>query len=331
MKRIAKYFKQESGQALVIVAVSLVVLLGVTAFAVDLGGAFNAKAKLQAAADAAALAGAQDIPDYNSNPAYMDYTTAKNTAISYANKNGVASSNVTPTAPYAGDWKQIEVVCKQNYNYLFARIFGVDSKEIVVRAVAERRLIWGGETLPFLNIDDSYTTGDPIVLWEKTDTGDFEQLLNRNNHPEYEFTYDTGTKQGNAINCMLDGLDDGAVDIRNGLNNSIDPEVTNLCALWQQREFVYVLSLANIPTDPLNYVNAKTIKEGGNITGASISLGDIVLLKCRITSYVLDKSANNRGIVLEYLGESINLGEAIANETYIPGFVNHGIKIQLVE
>lgn len=80
MKNIFGKFKDESGQALVIVALSLVVLLGATALSVDLGMAYNAKAKLQAAADAAALAGAQDLPDA---------AAAILTAEEYAGLNGV--------------------------------------------------------------------------------------------------------------------------------------------------------------------------------------------------------------------------------------------------
>ena len=55
MKKLLNKFREERGQAMVIVALSLVVLLGATALSVDVGMQFNAKSKLQAAADAAAL------------------------------------------------------------------------------------------------------------------------------------------------------------------------------------------------------------------------------------------------------------------------------------
>lgn len=324
MKNLFCKMKDESGQALVIVAVSVIVLFGVTAFSVDMGMAYNAKAELQAAADAAALAGAQDLPDA---------TKAINAAKQYAGLNKVEVDNVVPVTPYELNSNQIQVTCTRSFNYLFARVLGFNSTIIRVSAVAEKHLVWGGETLPFLNIDDEVSeTGDLITLWEKTGTGDFELLQNKKNNPGYEFTYSGDKKNNTAINCMLKGLDDGAIDIKNGINASIDPEVAQLCDLWSPPnvEFVYVLSLATIPEDPVNYINATSVKENGNVVSASIDLDDIVLLKCRIVSYNLG-SAVDRGIILEYLGESINLGAAILDGSYIPGFANSDYRIRLVE
>jgi hypothetical protein len=329
MNKFFGKIKDESGQALVIVALSVVVLFGATAMSVDLGMAYNAKAELQAAADAAALAGAQDLPNA---------TVAKQAAENYAGFNEVKVENVVAVTPYAGNTRQIEVTCTQEFEYFFAKILGFDSKVIVARAVAERRLVWGGETLPFMNIDDPYDNpADPtIVLWEKTQTGDYEQLLNRNNHPEYEFTYDGDKKNSSAINCMLNGLGDLAIDIRNGLNASIDSEVEELCTLWQANEsgFIYILSLKTIPTDPLNYINANTIKEGGKVTGASIPLDEIVLLKCSITDFILSPvSANDRGIYLtvDQTFEEKTLQELFDTGEELPGFVNYDVRYRLVE
>ena len=53
----------EGGQAIVLVVVSLVVLLGMAALVIDIGYAYYAHRSLQASADAAALAGAQELPD----------------------------------------------------------------------------------------------------------------------------------------------------------------------------------------------------------------------------------------------------------------------------
>jgi Flp pilus assembly protein TadG len=73
--------RTERGQILPIVALALVALLGVCAFSVDVGYAYFAKRQLQSATDAAALAGAQDLPNG---------TTAIATATSY----GLANSPV---------------------------------------------------------------------------------------------------------------------------------------------------------------------------------------------------------------------------------------------
>ena len=53
----------QRGQAIVMVAVALVVLMGCAALTIDLGYAWYAKRELQATVDAAALAGAQELPN----------------------------------------------------------------------------------------------------------------------------------------------------------------------------------------------------------------------------------------------------------------------------
>ena len=68
----------ERGQMLPIVMLALLGLLGVSAFAIDVGFAYFAKRQLQAATDAAALAGAQDLPNV---------TLATQTAQDYATDN----------------------------------------------------------------------------------------------------------------------------------------------------------------------------------------------------------------------------------------------------
>lgn len=63
--RLAPRHRQdrERGQVVVLVVLLLVVLLGMAAFVIDVGYAYYAHRSLQASADAAALAGAQELPD----------------------------------------------------------------------------------------------------------------------------------------------------------------------------------------------------------------------------------------------------------------------------
>lgn len=64
--------KAESGQSIVLIAILLTVLCSFVALSVDLGLVYMERSNLQTAADAAALAGAKDLPNA---------TTAKNTAV----------------------------------------------------------------------------------------------------------------------------------------------------------------------------------------------------------------------------------------------------------
>ena len=70
--------RRERGQVLPLINLALVALLGIAAFAIDVGYAYYAKRQLQSATDAAALAGAQDLPNA---------ATAVSTATSYAAAN----------------------------------------------------------------------------------------------------------------------------------------------------------------------------------------------------------------------------------------------------
>ena len=124
-----KLLKNESGQAMVLFALVFIVLCGFAAFAIDIGRVSIEKGRLQNAADAAALAGVHDLPST---------ATAESTAISYAEKNGVQSSEITVTAPYNGDSTQIEVVCTRVVEYTFARVLGFTSTIVSARAVAQQ-------------------------------------------------------------------------------------------------------------------------------------------------------------------------------------------------
>ena len=147
MKRLVrKMYKNEDGQALVLVALLMVVLLGFAALDIDGGMMHLTKSQMQNAADAAALAGAQDLPTAG---------TAINVAKDLAEKNGAEKANTVVTTPYKGDSNKIEVVCTKNVQYSFARVLGFTDADVSARAVAEKKANWDGEGLPSPN-DGTY-------------------------------------------------------------------------------------------------------------------------------------------------------------------------------
>ena len=79
-----KHFSGQSGQVVVIVAILIISLFGMAAYVVDVGVIYETRRHLQTTADAAALAGAQNLPESS------DTAVAK--AIEYA-----ASHNVVMT------------------------------------------------------------------------------------------------------------------------------------------------------------------------------------------------------------------------------------------
>jgi len=128
----------EDGQAFVLIALLMVVLMGFAALGVDVGSAYFTKEQLQNAADAAALAGAKDL----SNP-----TIAEGTAVIYAGKNHMKATvnniaelgdKVSAKAGYGGDLNKIEVVCSRTVKYSFAGALGFKQTDVSARAVASR-------------------------------------------------------------------------------------------------------------------------------------------------------------------------------------------------
>jgi Flp pilus assembly protein TadG len=121
--------KEESGQAMVLFALVFVILCGISAFAVDIGRLGLENGRLQTAVDAAALAGARELPNK---------TAAENAAIHYAQQNGLKASEITVTTPYNGDVNLIAVTSNRTVEYSFAKVIGFSNKALSSRAVAEK-------------------------------------------------------------------------------------------------------------------------------------------------------------------------------------------------
>jgi Putative Flp pilus-assembly TadE/G-like len=119
--------RNDSGQALVFVAFTLMVLVGMAALVVDGGSWYRADRHLQTAADAAALAGAQHLP--------TQQTQARTVALDYAQKNYAGIPAPTVAFPDAGT---IDVSATAKAPGIFARIFHIN--EVTVRAQAQARL-----------------------------------------------------------------------------------------------------------------------------------------------------------------------------------------------
>src|SRR5439155_16131907 len=123
-------FRRSNGQATVLTILFLTVLLGMAAAVLDVGAWFHAKRALQAEADAAALAGAQALPD--------DTAQASALAVGYANKNGggIGSNNVSfSTTTIPND--TISVSGSKPAPGIFSTIFGISSVTVSASAKAQ--------------------------------------------------------------------------------------------------------------------------------------------------------------------------------------------------
>jgi hypothetical protein len=120
--------KQSCGQAYVITVLFLAVLLAMAAAVLDIGSWYRADRHLQATVDAAALAGAQALPDSTAS--------ASTLASQYATKNGGGTMNITfKTAVFPND--TIVVSGSRPAPGFFSKMLGV--KSVTVHATASAR------------------------------------------------------------------------------------------------------------------------------------------------------------------------------------------------
>ena len=131
--------RDERGQVIVLLAVTLVVLLGMGALVIDVGRAYVVKRHLQASVDAAALAGAQALPDPSAAAA---------AAYAYSGKRG--AKNDDPRLPDVGATVVTKCLSKSPCSpvnaivveettitpTMFAKVLGVHSFTIHAKATA---------------------------------------------------------------------------------------------------------------------------------------------------------------------------------------------------
>ncbi|MCR3921709.1 MAG: pilus assembly protein TadG-related protein [Firmicutes bacterium] len=129
MKNIKQLVKEEKGSAIVLYVMVLSVLLGASAIVIDYGMLAVCKRKLTNAADAAALAGAQELLEKPHSP-----TSAINIAQEYAAVNGAHPANVTVSL--ANNNSEITVTVADTVNYFFAPILGFTKGDINAQAIA---------------------------------------------------------------------------------------------------------------------------------------------------------------------------------------------------
>ena len=170
MKLMEKIRKNENGQVLVVVALMMVVLISFAALIIDVGAMYLTKTNMQNAADSAAIAGAQALPNA---------TNAINAAKNYAELNGAEKVNTTVTTPYKGDSNMIEVVCTKDVQFSFAGVLGFINRNVSARAVAEKS---GMEKGPF---DFTIFSGDPNKTLSMNGSN---TTINGSAHSNYKFS-----------------------------------------------------------------------------------------------------------------------------------------------
>lgn len=120
--RDINYFKRSSGQVIVLFALALVALVGILGAVVDIGYQRIQKQKIKLATDAAALAGAKELPNA---------TTARTKALEYCVLNGFTDGQdgvviTTTVDPYGNNPNWFKVDIQKPVNFLFGGLFGMN-------------------------------------------------------------------------------------------------------------------------------------------------------------------------------------------------------------
>jgi Putative Flp pilus-assembly TadE/G-like/von Willebrand factor type A domain len=131
---------EESGQAIVVVVLFLAVLLGMAAMVLDVGYAYYTHRSLQASADAAALAGAMELPDpARAQVIARDYGAATGGKNERDNISGVTTSVSTKciqSVPGCDPVNAVTVEERAVVDTMFAKVLGVDHFTVRAKSTA---------------------------------------------------------------------------------------------------------------------------------------------------------------------------------------------------
>jgi Flp pilus assembly protein TadG len=155
---LSRHRHHERGQTILLVAISLVSLLGMAALAIDIVTLYVARSEIQRAADAAALAGAKAIADsgFTSLPTTdSNYSNAQALALSMATNsinavilatppvNLVAGIQPVEPASPSVDWTRqgnpriTVTLVRSNLPTFFSKIWGTSAASVTATATAE--------------------------------------------------------------------------------------------------------------------------------------------------------------------------------------------------
>lgn len=163
MKKIFSILKNDKGVGQVLVTLSMVAILGFGAMVIDIGQAFVKRGKLLNAVDAAALAGALELP---TNP-----DKAIQIAKDYAVKNGVNREDIN--VEIIGDNSQIIVNANEDVGFTLAKILGFEKANIsaassaIIGPITE---VYEG-IRPFAVEKQEFNYGERVVLKEGAGDG----------------------------------------------------------------------------------------------------------------------------------------------------------------
>ncbi|WP_409226785.1 pilus assembly protein TadG-related protein [Gudongella sp. SC589] len=218
--RIKSLFSDIEGQAMVMVAVFMAVLLGFGAFSVDMGNLYVQRRQAQNVADAAALAGTWVIDGGDPK--------VKEVAGIYAEDHGMDKDDIDA---YIVDDKFVETIVNKNHDVYFMRFFGFNSKLVTAKAKATRTSIWipGHKDVLPLGLIGWEEIFYKVIADDLQNKDDFYELFKDNKHElNYEFGHRPGILKSDVKNFLLDKYPTAVIYVEQGGKDfSIPDDETN--------------------------------------------------------------------------------------------------------
>ena len=128
--------RNDEGQALPLFALGLIVFLGFVAMSIDVGRYVWARTQMQAAVDAAALAGAQSMPNTAEAETIAQAYWLDNSGFIQAQAYNVQFAVAFPSGS-----KAVSVEAEADVSTWFAQLFGVDHWHVTAEGEAESQVI----------------------------------------------------------------------------------------------------------------------------------------------------------------------------------------------
>ena len=157
LKKLKRLITNSEGVVAIIVALLIVAFIGMTALVVDMGSLYEDRTSLQSVADAAALAGAQELPQSRAK--------AKQAATDYITNNRIDINSidiqVISTNGYPDD--TIIVMVDNSDSPIRFNSIGSHSVKAVAKAIVGTPLGLG-ETVPWCVIEGTYNSGEDYPL-----------------------------------------------------------------------------------------------------------------------------------------------------------------------
>ncbi|MGK0469012.1 pilus assembly protein TadG-related protein [Clostridium sp.] len=239
------------GNVAIILCLVFTVLLGFTAYVVDIGLIYVEKVKLSNAIDSAVLAASLELP--------TDSIKAKDVATEYLEKNNVDPSKVSITI--SADSKSIEMVGIKTVDHFFAPIFGIDSSDVnaITKAIiAPVKSVKGG-IRPFAVEIFNFDYGDEVIL--KNGGGDGSNgnygavALGGNGANVFESNGIYGYSGTITVGDMIDTEPGNMAGATNGIKNYINSECSDFSNFERNSIRLWTIPLV----DSLNVNGRKSV------------------------------------------------------------------------